>query len=110
SLIYAAAMAVLAAPLSAWGGFAVLLVIGVGWMTTMTTLNATAQIYLPRRLRARGMSAYLMSFSCGMAIGSAFWGQLAEYFGLNIAFIAAAATMVVTALVSRTWPLGSLRA
>lgn len=110
SLIYAAAMAVLAAPLSAWGGFAVLLVIGVGWMTTMTTLNATAQIYLPRRLRARGMSAYLMSFSCGMAIGSAFWGQLAEYFGLNVAFIAAAATMVVTALISRSWPLGSLRA
>lgn len=110
SLTYAAACLALAAPLNAWSGFGVLLVIGVGWMTTMTTLNATAQIYLPRRLRARGMSAYLMAFSCGMALGSAFWGQVAEHFGLNFAFVAAAATMVITALLSRPWPLGSLRA
>lgn len=75
----------------------------------MTTLNATAQIYLPRRFRARGMSAYLMAFSCGMALGSAFWGQVAQRFGLNTAFVAAALTMMLTSLVSYSWPMGSIR-
>ena len=110
SLMYATACLLLATPLNAWGGFTVLLMIGLGWMTTMTTLNATAQIYLPRRLRARGMSAYLMAFACGMALGSAFWGQVAEYYGLSSAFVAAAALMVITALVTLRWPMGTLRA
>lgn len=109
SMLYAVCCLVLAAPLNAYAGFGLLLVVGVGWMTTMTTLNATAQIYLPRRLRARGMAAYLMAFSCGMAAGSFCWGQLAEYYGLNVAFVAAGIAMVVTSLVSVRWPLGSLR-
>lgn len=39
----------------------------------MTTLNATAQIHLPRKFRARGMAAYLMVFALGMALGSGYW-------------------------------------
>lgn len=110
SSLYAIGCLLLAAPLNAWGSVAVLLLIGAAWMTTMTTFNATAQIYLPRRFRARGMSAYLMAFSCGMALGSFFWGQVAEQFGLSIAFAAAAVTMVLTSLISHHWPLGTMRA
>lgn len=109
AMLYAACCLIMAAPLSAWSGCGLLLVVGVGWMTTMTTLNATAQIYLPRRLRARGMAAYLMAFSCGMAAGSFCWGQVAEHFGLNAAFAAAAITMMLTTAASHRWPLGSLR-
>ena len=107
--VYASCCVVLAAPLNGIAGFAIMLVVGVGWMTTMTTLNATAQIYLPRRLRARGMAAYLMAFSCGMAAGSFCWGQIAEHFGLNAAFLVAAMTMVITTTASHRWPLGTLR-
>ncbi len=88
--------------------FIVLLFLGAAWMTAMTTLNATAQIYLPRRLRARGMAAYLMAFSCGMAGGSAFWGQVAQRYGLSVAFFTAAGTMIITSAISHRWPIGSL--
>ena len=69
--------------------------IGACWMATMTTLNATAQVYLPRKFRARGMSAYLMCFALGMAIGSAVWGWLAYFVGLNIAFVTSGLFMVI---------------
>ncbi len=109
SIMYAVACMALALPLTVSGGFTILLVVGVGWMTTMTTLNATAQIYLPRALRARGMSAYLMSFSCGMAAGSAFWGQIAQVYGINAAMIASGSVMIATSLITLKWPLGTMR-
>ena len=77
-------------------------------MSTMTTLNATAQVYLPRKFRARGMAAYLMSFSLGMALGSVVWGMLANSHGLSLAFVTAGVGMLVTALVMHPLKIGSL--
>lgn len=76
-----------------------LVLLGACWMTTMTTLNATAQVYLPRKFRARGMAAYLMAFSLGMAIGSTCWGWLGFGLGMQNAFIISAVTLVGCAAV-----------
>lgn len=85
-----------------------LLIVGSCWMTTMTTLNATAQVYLPRKFRARGMAAYMMFFALGMAIGSATWGWLANFHGLNAAYMAAGLSLVATALAMHPLKIGSL--
>lgn len=85
-----------------------LLVVGGCWMATMTTLNATAQINLPRRFRARGMAAYLMSLAAGMSLGSAAWGWLAYAIGLSGAFLVAGAVLASTALLMHSLPIGSL--
>lgn len=66
-------------------------------MSTMTTLNATAQINLPRKFRARGMAAYLMAFALGMGLGSAMWGWLAWGQGLSVAFFVASILLVISA-------------
>ena len=86
----------------------VLLLVGGCWMAVMTTLNATAQVYLPRKFRARGMAAYLMAFSLGMALGSLVWGWLAWGQSLNLAFALAASTLVVSGLAVHPLKIGSL--
>ncbi len=83
------------------------LVMGAGWMATLTTLNATAQITLPPRLRARGMGCYLTMMAGSMAMGSLLWGQVAGRIGLGGAFASAAAMMSTTALGGLAFPLAT---
>ncbi len=85
-----------------------LLLVGASWMSSMTTLNATAQVNLPRKFRARGMAAYLMAFSLGMSIGSIAWGWLAYGQSLSIAFAIAASTMLISAIAVAPLKIGSL--
>ncbi|NND96179.1 MAG: MFS transporter [Pirellulaceae bacterium] len=82
------------------------IVMGAGWMMTLTTLNATAQVTLPSRLRARGMSCYLTAMAVSMSTGSFLWGQVAGWTSLSTAQTIAAATIVVTAAISLRFHLG----
>jgi MFS family permease len=85
-----------------------LLVIGASWMFVMTTLNATAQVYLPRKFRARGMSAFVMFFSLGMGLGSLSWGWLAKLIELSGSLQVAAVIMVVVAILTHRLTLGPM--
>ena len=105
--VYAAVL-LLVGSTASWTILLGLLLIGACWMAIMTTLNATAQVYLPRKFRARGMAAYLMAFALGMALGSAGWGWLAAVLDLSIAFQAAAVLMLLTALAMHPLPIGTL--
>ncbi|MCC9643160.1 MFS transporter [Rhodopirellula sp. JC740] len=83
------------------------LLMGCGWMATLTTLNATAQITLPRRLRARGMGCYLTMMAGSMSLGSLVWGQTAGAIGMPNALMVAALAMMVTAGISLLLPLAA---
>ncbi|MFN3191104.1 MAG: MFS transporter [Aureliella sp.] len=85
-----------------------LFVIGCCWMATMTTFNATAQVYLPREYRARGMAAYMMAFALAMAIGSVGWGWLAKAFGLETAYCYAGVSLICFAGMLHSFKLGNL--
>lgn len=84
----------------------VMLLLGACWMITLTTLNTSAQMTLPKRMRARGMGCYIASMALSMSIGSLVWGFLAETTTLVTALMTAAATMIVTAACSRRFRLG----
>jgi predicted MFS family arabinose efflux permease len=86
-----------------------LLVIGACWMFCLTTLNATAQINLPSEFRARGMSAFVMSFALGMCVGSLCWGWLARAVQLDSALVIAGIAMAVSAWLTNGLPLGHLQ-
>jgi len=86
-----------------------LLVIGACWMFKMTTLNATAQVRLPSKFRARGMSAFVMSFALGMSLGSLTWGWLARWLLLDNALATAGCCMAILAIATHRLALGSLR-
>jgi MFS family permease len=78
---------------------------GMCWLITLTTLNAGAQLSLPRWVRARGLSIYLLVFTGSLAIGSYVWGVVATRAGLDIAMICSAVVLGVAALSVPALPL-----
>jgi predicted MFS family arabinose efflux permease len=106
--LFAGALCVIGLSRSWYVNLAMLFIAGAGWMSVLTTLNATAQINLPRRLRARGMATYLMSFSLGMGLGSFLWGAVASRFGLDAAFVIASGTLIASVLAAHRLKIGSL--
>lgn len=75
---------------------------GMAWSTTVSTLNAAAQLSFPAEVRARTLSIYLFVMSGGYAAGSVFWGLVAEAWGVRAALAAAGACVVLNALALMT--------
>lgn len=74
---------------------------GSGWITTLSTLNISAQMALPDWVKARGLSVYLMVFYGSLSLGSAVWGQVAAMTGIPGALLIAALALGVGIVV--TW-------
>lgn len=87
-----------------WGGpftLGLMLAAGAGWMMALTSLNSTAQLVLPRNLRARGMSSYLAVFAASMSGGSLLWGAIARFAGLQISIMLAGFAVLLFAIIGR---------
>jgi MFS family permease len=82
-----------------------LLLAGVAWIATLTTLTVAAEIALPQSLLARGLATYLMILIGSQAIGSLVWGVVASHFGLVESLTASAVLLVVAAAAVRMLPL-----
>ncbi|HWX98377.1 MAG TPA: MFS transporter [Mycobacterium sp.] len=98
------------APLAvAWLPFAaatpILVLAGMSWLITLTTLNAAAQLSLPRWVRARGLAVYLLVATGSQAIGSYVWGAVATRSGLNVALLGSAVMLGAVALSVAVLPL-----
>jgi predicted MFS family arabinose efflux permease len=100
----------LASSIEVWIRLLMMTLAGLSWMTTLTTLNTTAQVHLARSHRARGMAIYLMVFAASMAVGSAFWGWLASRFTLVQVLVLVAAVISTTSLGAWLFPIGNLPA
>ncbi len=74
----------------------VLLCAGFCWTSTMSTLNLAVQLSAPEWVHARTLGIYQMVFSGGMAIGSVFWGLLAEHLSTPISLTVAAGGLLIT--------------
>jgi MFS family permease len=75
---------------------------GLSWTAIMTSMNIVAQMLLPARIRARGLSINMVNMMGSLAVGSAIWGLVAEIYGLRNAFyIAAIGGLLMTVLTSR---------
>ena len=77
----------------------------MAWLITLTTLNAAAQLTLPRWVRARGLSVYLLVATGSQAIGAYVWGALATRAGLDVALLGSAVAMGVVVLSVAVLPL-----
>ena len=74
----------------------VLLCAGFCWTSTMSTLNLAIQLSAPDWVHARTLGIYQMVFSGGMALGSVFWGLLAEHLSTPISLAVAAGGLLIT--------------
>ena len=81
------------------------LAFGAAWVLSLSLLNASAQMALPDRVRARGMSILLSVFFSSLALGSAIRGLVAEVTGIRTALLISAAGSLVALLLVRGFRL-----
>jgi MFS family permease len=96
----------------AWVHYWLLLVLalilgGMAWTSTASSLNIAVQLSVPGWVQARALGIYQMVFQGGLAIGSAFWGGLAERFGTAPALSIAAGALLAGLPVARRFSLSS---
>jgi len=82
-----------------------MLILGIGWMTVLTTLNSTVQMTVANSIRARGMACYLSVFAAGMAAGSWTWGAIANLYSPGFAMLVAAAVIPIQAVAGMMLPI-----
>jgi MFS family permease len=104
SLAYAAALAAAALSRNLAVTIVVLLPAAAAWTTFLSNVNAALQLFLPRWVRARGLSVYQTVLFGAQAAGAAIWGVVAGAAGLVPAFLIAAAVMAVGAGTLWFWP------
>jgi MFS family permease len=75
-------------------------VLGIAWIATLTTLNATMQGILPNWVRGRGLAIYLTVFNGAMAAGSFGWGIVAQGIGTDATLIVAGLSLVAIAAIA----------
>ncbi|MDB4223982.1 MFS transporter [Granulosicoccus sp.] len=82
-----------------------LLLCGACWVTTNALLNVSLQLSTPRWVVGRALSFYMMGNASGMVVGSWVWGLLAEAYGLQMALVMSAATVILGALAGYKLPM-----
>ena len=70
----------------------------------LSNVNAALQLFLPRWVRARGLSAYQMVLFGTQAAGAVIWGVVAGAAGQVPAFLISAAVMAAGAATIWFWP------
>jgi predicted MFS family arabinose efflux permease len=86
----------------------VVVVAGVAWILTLSTLNSQYQGTLPGWAKARGMSYYLVVFQGGGALGAAVFGVLAQKAGLTDALLVAGVGLALVAGVGLLVPFKAI--
>jgi hypothetical protein len=72
-----------------------MLIGGMGWIAIMSTFNVAAQLTVPAWVRARALAVYGIVAQGGVAVGSAFWGGVAERLSLTTTLLCAAAALAL---------------
>jgi MFS family permease len=99
SLLAAAVMAALVAAPPRWAAVVLMLLLGLGWIIALTSLNGVAQAILPNWVRGRGLAVYLTVFNGAMAAGSLGWGLIAQQIGVPATLAAGAVGLTAVALI-----------
>jgi MFS family permease len=74
----------------------IMIIGGIAWIAIMSTFNVAAQVTVPGWVRARALAVYGIVAQGGMAVGSTFWGLVAERVSLSMTLILAAGTLVAS--------------
>jgi MFS family permease len=89
--------------LRSWVPVALLLLLaGLGWLVSLSTLNTTFQLALPAWVRARALAVYLMVFMGGQGIGALLWGLVAGGIGTP-ATLTAASVLLLAGVATLPW-------
>ena len=104
-VVYGTAMAALVVVRNPFAALVALVPAGAAWIVVIASTNAAVQTFLPGWVRGRGLAAYQMVLFGSQAVGALIWGLIAEYNGLVVTFLLAAASLLAAAVTLRLWPL-----
>lgn len=82
-----------------------MLVVGLAWVWTLSTLNATTQLLAPAWVRGRVMGLYTLAFLGFVPLGSIVAGVLGDAIGVPEAFVILSSAAVVLGVVTAWLPL-----
>lgn len=101
ALVMAAMTAIVA--LSPWLllSAAALFIAGGAWMISVTLFNIGIQLSAPRWVAGRTLAGFQAAIAGGVAIGSWFWGRIAESDGVSHSLLISALAMALTPLLGR---------
>jgi len=74
--------------------------VGIFWLLTLSTLNASAQLMAPEWIRGRAMSLYTLAFAGILPIGSILSGMVADQIGTSGSIVAFSSGALVIGLMS----------
>jgi hypothetical protein len=83
----------------------VLILGGMAWTSTASSLNIAVQLSVPAWVQARALGFYQMVFQGGLALGSAFWGGVAEHTHTSTALTFAAGALLAGLPIARRYSL-----
>lgn len=78
----------------------ILFIGGFAWLSVLATCMVAAQEASPPWVRARIMAIFLMVLQAGIAGGSAIWGGVASWAGLDVAYFGIAGGLVLGAVLA----------
>jgi MFS family permease len=90
--------------------FPALLLLGASYTGVMTVWSATAQLSAPRHLAGRAVGSFHTALFGGMALGSWFWGHLAQSIGLPLVLSLSGLAVAVTLITGWRWPVPTITA
>lgn len=99
ALITALVMLLLALSPPQWLAVVAMMVLGMAWITALTTLNGVAQAILPDWVRGRALAVYLTVFNGAMTAGSLCWGAVAREAGIPWTLTVGAVCLLICGIV-----------
>lgn len=79
---------------------------GIAWIAVLSSLQVAAQMALPDWVRSRGLAVFMSAFMGSMALGSVFWGKLAQLYSIESALTVAGIGAAVGVLITWRWRVG----
>jgi MFS family permease len=110
SVIFGIAFVLLTYISSIWLAYPLLFVVGVAWVSALSSLNGAAQTNAPHWVKARALSVYLLFFFGGMSAGAACWGIIANQFGLGTTLIVAGSGLILSTILLNRFTLTNVAA
>ena len=86
-------------------GMVASVIAGMSWLANFSSLNVAAQFAVSDAMRGRGMALFSAVFYGCLALGSLFWGVVADHAGLAPALLLAAAGALAGIALARRLPL-----
>lgn len=106
TVLFALAMLALAHSGNVYAAGGAMFLMGMAWISAVSSLMTAAQTALPAWVRARGLALFWVVFMGGMAAGSAVWGQVATWGGIPETLTIAAGGALLGIVATRKYHVG----